>query len=272
MCKFPEIPVGGRLKFFVHEWEKITQDQWVLSVIREGLKFEFMAKPPFSGIRHTNVNAQNASILLLEVKKLLQKGAIEPVPPENMKTGFYSTFFLVPKKTGDLRPIINLKPLNRYLRKQHFKMDCLSKVKNLVQQGDWAISIDLADAYLHIPIHVKFRKYLRFCILGKAYQFVSMCFGPTVAPRTFTKIISVIAAHLRMQNVRLAVYLDDWFLINQLERLLLLDKEKTLTLLVNLGFIIRLEKSELITSQRVTYIGAVFLLDKGIVCPTLERI
>lgn len=272
LCKFPEIPVGGRLKYFVQEWEKITQDQWVLSVIRDGLKFEFTAKPPYTGIRHTNVNVQNAAILQSEVEKLLQKGAIEPVPPENMKTGFYSTFFLVPKKTGDLRPIINLRPLNRYLRKQHFKMDCLSKVINLVQQGDWAISIDLADAYLHIPIHVKFRKFLRFCILGKAYQFTSMCFGPTVAPRTFTKLISVIAAHLRMQNVRLAVYLDDWFLVNQLKHLLLLDKEKTLNLLVSLGLIIKLEKSTLIPSQRVTYIGAVFLLDKGIVCPTSERI
>lgn len=272
MCKFPEIPVGGRLKFFVHEWEKITQDQWILSVLREGLKLEFTTKPPFSGVRQTNVNAQNAAILQLEVEKLLQKGAIEPVTPAEMGTGFYSTFFVVPKKTGDLRPIINLKPLNRYLRKQHFKMDCLSKVINLVQQGDWAISIDLADAYLHIPIHVRFRKYLRFCIQGKAYQFTCLCFGPTLAPRTFTKVVSVIAAHLRLQNVRLAVYLDDWFIINQLRKLLLLDKEKTLNLLVRLGLMIRLEKSALVPSQRVIYIGAVFLMDKGIVCPTLERI
>lgn len=82
-----------------------------------------------------------------------------------MKTGLYSTFVLVPKKTRDLRPVINLRPLNRYLRKQHCKMDCLSKVLNLVQHGDWAISFDLADAYLQIPIHVKFRKFVRFHIL-----------------------------------------------------------------------------------------------------------
>ena len=272
MCMFPQIPVGGRLKYFVHEWEKITQDQWILSVLREGLKLDFMTKPPFSGVRHTNVNAQNTAILQSEVEKLLQKGAIEPVPPAEMETGFYSTFFVVPKKTGDLRPIINLKPLNRYLRKQHFKMDCLSKVINLVQQGDWAISVDLADAYLHIPIHIRFRKFLRFCVQGKAFQFTCLCFGPTLAPRVFTKMVSAIAAHLRLQNVRLAVYLDDWFVINQLRKLLLQDKEKVLNLLVRLGLVIKLEKSALVPSQRVIYIGAVFLLDKGIVCPTLERI
>ena len=260
------------LRYFVHEWEKITQDQWILSVLREGLKLDFMTKPPFSGVRHTNVNAQNAAILQSEVEKLLQKGAIEPVPPAEMETGFYSTFFVVPKKTGDLRPIINLKPLNRYLRKQHFKMDCLSKVINLVQQGDWAISVDLADAYLHIPLHIRFREFLRFCVQGKAFQFTCLCFSPTLAPRVFTKMVSAIAAHLRLQNVRLAVYLDDWFVINQLRKLLLQDKEKVLNLLVRLGLVIKLEKSALVSSQRVIYIGAVFLLDKGIVCPTLERI
>ena len=272
MCKFPEIPVGGRLKFFLNQWQKITQDRWVLSVMKEGLKLEFISKPPFSGVRQTNASAQNLSILQLEVDKLLQKGAIEPVPLGQMQTGFYSTFFLVTKKTGELRPVINLRPLNRYLRKQHFKMDCLSKVKNLVQLGDWAISLDLKDAYLHIPLHVAHRKYLHFYINGKAYQFTCLCFGSNQAPRNFTKIVTVIAAHLRMQNLRMAVYLDDWFLVNQVKQMLILNKRKALNLLADLGFLINLEKSSLIPSQHITYIGAVFHLDRGIVCPTLERI
>ena len=68
------------------------------------------------------------------------------------------------------------------------------------------------------------------------------------------------------------VYLDDWFIINQLRNLLLLDKEKALNLLVRLGLMIKLEKSALVPSQRVIYIGSVFLMDKGIVCPTSESI
>ena len=66
--------------------------------------------------------------------------------------------------------------------------DCLSKVKNLVQLGDWAISIDLKDAYLHVPLHVAHKKYLRFCILGKAYQFTCLCFGPIQAPRNLHSV------------------------------------------------------------------------------------
>ncbi|MCG8035213.1 MAG: hypothetical protein JAZ03_23955 [Candidatus Thiodiazotropha taylori] len=191
---------------------------------------------------------------------------------EEIQKGFYSTFFLVPKKSGELRPVINLRPLNRYLKKQHFKMDSLSSVLNLVQQGDWAISLDMKDAYMHIPIFKKHKQFLRFCIQGRVYQFTCLCFGPTMAPRAFTKIVAVVAAHLRMQNMRLAVYLDDWFLVNQIKKFLLLDKTKALNLLVDLGFVINLEKSALQPNQSVIYIGAHFMLNKGLVCPTQERV
>ena len=49
----PKIPVGGRLRFFLQNWKKITDDQWVLSVIEEGYKLEFIQKPPQTGIKQT---------------------------------------------------------------------------------------------------------------------------------------------------------------------------------------------------------------------------
>ena len=146
--------------------------------------------------------------------------------------------------------------------KQHFRMDTPTKVLNLVKPNDWAISLDLKDAYLHIPIHKSHRKYLRYCIQGKVYQFVALCFGPTKSPHCFTKIISVVIAHLRMQNVRLASYLDDWLIVNAIRQILLLDRERLLNLLHKLGFIINWEKSALIHSQTVTYIGALFNFQK----------
>ena len=119
------------------------------------------------------MNANNQAILNLEIESLLQKAVIEPVPFAQRLQGFYSTFFLVPKKSGDLRAVINLRPLNQYLKTQHFKMDTLKTVLNLVKKDDWAISIDLKDAYFHVLIHPKHRKYLRFCIQGRAFQFTS---------------------------------------------------------------------------------------------------
>ncbi|VDI62494.1 Hypothetical predicted protein [Mytilus galloprovincialis] len=231
------------------EWESITDDQWVLKTLQEGLKLEFQETPHLTGIKHTSVNARNLPIILAEVEDLIEKNAIEIVPQAEIHQGFYSTLFLVPKKTGDLRPVINLKPLNQYLRKQHFKMDTLTKVLNLVKPQDWALSLDLKDAYLHIPVHKTHRKFLRFCIQGKCYQFVALCFGPSQAPRVFTKIVTVVAAHLRIQNIRLATYLDDWLLVNAQEKMLISDREKTLNLLIKFGIY---SKSSKIFSYPIT--------------------
>ncbi|CAC5377945.1 unnamed protein product [Mytilus coruscus] len=99
-----------------------------------------------------------------------------------------------------------------------------------------------------------------------------MCFGPTCAPQIFTKIVSVVAAYLRAQNLRMVVYLDDWIIVNQDQNQLILDREKCLNLIVSLGFIVNKEKSNLIPSQSVTYLGGVFHLEKGLIFPTLERI
>lgn len=76
---FPKIPVEGCLSHFLKEWEQITLDQWILSIIREGYKLELLQKPPFLGIKETVVSAKNINIINLEINILLEKGAIEKV-------------------------------------------------------------------------------------------------------------------------------------------------------------------------------------------------
>ena len=272
MLVCPSIPVGGRLSNFVKKWESVTDDEWVLTTIREGLQLDFNIIPKNTGIKHTHVNAQNQSIFTEEISKLIQKEAIEIVPYANSQIGFYSTLFLVRKKTGDLRPVINLKPLNKCIVKKHFKMDTLAKTLNLIKVEDWAISLDLKDAYFHIPIQPHHRKFLRFSILNTQYQFKAMCFGPTQAPRVFTKVVSVVTAYLRMHNIRLVAYLDDWLILNNQKEMLLRDREKVLNLLTQLGFIINVQKSQLLPSQNIVYLGCQFNLALGLVFPTTERI
>ena len=52
-------------------------------------------------------------ILEAEVEDLLRKDTIEIVPFQERNLGFYSTFFLVSKKNGKMRPIINMRPLKQ---------------------------------------------------------------------------------------------------------------------------------------------------------------
>ena len=62
------------------------------------------------------------------------------------------------KKDGSLRPIVNLKPLNRFMAKHHFKMEGICRVKELLREGDWMCSVDLKDAYLSVPVAKHHRK------------------------------------------------------------------------------------------------------------------
>ena len=84
-----------------------------------------------------------------EVESLLEKGAIEQDYEDS--PGFYFFLFLVPKKEGGQRPVINLKPLNEYIRKKPFHMTTLKEVGQAIRHGDWSITIDLQDAFLHVP-------------------------------------------------------------------------------------------------------------------------
>ncbi len=54
--------------------------------------------PRFMGVLSTEVAPQQVLVMEQEVKALLEKGAIEYVPHSNRETGFYSRYFIVPKK------------------------------------------------------------------------------------------------------------------------------------------------------------------------------
>ena len=82
---------------------------------------------------------------------LYYKGAIEPVPRDPY-TGCYWMHFLIPNKLGDLRPILNLKPMNRFIHSPSFRMETLDSVSQGINPNDWMASLDLKDAYLHVPI------------------------------------------------------------------------------------------------------------------------
>ena len=148
---------GNPVKHMI-TWRQITSDPWVLeSVSGYHLEFEDDVIPIQSSLPNPpTLNQHEESIMNNEVGKLVTKGATEK---ENHCPGeFLSNMFLVPKKTGDLRPVINLKPLNEFVAKVHFKIKGIHLVQDLVKPGDYLATIDLKDAYFSIPIFPRDRK------------------------------------------------------------------------------------------------------------------
>ncbi len=68
----------------------------------------------------------------------------------------------------------------------HFKMETSEIVRASLNENEWVTSVDLTDAYFHIPIRRRFRKYFRFEFQGLEYEFLATPFGLATAPLEFT--------------------------------------------------------------------------------------
>lgn len=122
-------------------------------------------------------------------------------------------------------------------------------------------SIDLEDSYLLVPIHISFRKYLRFSFQGQIFQFTALPFGLSSAPYIFTKVLKPVAATLRGNGFLSVIYLDDFLLFGDSYQECLINVKETLDLLDNLGFVINAEKCDLNPSHEKKFLG--FLLNSS---------
>ncbi len=230
--------------------------RWLMRTIRLGYAIQFARRPPkFRGVRFTSVLSKDAPLLRAEVAVLLAKDAIEPVPPAEMKLGFYSPYFIVPKKGGGLRPILDLRVLNRALHKLPFRMLTQRRIFQCIRPFDWFAAIDLKDAYFHVSILPRHRPFLRFAFEGRAYQYKVLPFGLSLSPRVFTKVVEAALVPLREAGIRVLNYLDDWLILAQSRALLCEHRDTVLSHLSRLGLRVNWEKSKLSPVQRISFLG-----------------
>ena len=186
------------------------------------------------------------------VHTLLRADAIE----ETRFIKFQGRLFSVPKRdTPERRVILDLSALNKFIVCPHFKMTSVEQVRRIIPQGSWMVSLDLKDAYLHVPVARAFRKFLGFRIGSRAYQFKSLPFGLNIAPLVFTKLTRMVQQELRLKGIQLAAYLDDWLIWGPTEGACIHARDSVLRKLQNMGFLINWAKSCLVPSQRIEWLG-----------------
>ncbi len=186
---------------------------------------------------------------------LLAKDAIEPVPPAERRQGFYSPYFIVPKNCGGLRPILDLRVLNRALHKLPLKMRTRKRIIKCIQPQDLFAAIDLKDVYF------MFRS---FCDTDRSYGLRSKVghgstrsspSGSPCLPRVFTKVVEGALTPLREVGVRILNYLDDWLILAQSREQLGDHRDLVLRHLSQLGLRVNWEKSKLSLVQRIYFLG-----------------
>jgi len=244
--------VGGRLQRFLDEWQAITSDHNILDAVK-GFRIPFQRRPPVSR-SHPPTHPWSQEVMEVmdkEVSDLMAKGAIEYASGP----GFTSPLFTIPKKTGELRPVLNLRALNQFLPSKHFKMETIQHVCQLINPGDYLTSIDLRDAFLHVPMHQSSRKFLQFRWRDRLYQFKVLPFGLSLAPLVFTKVLRPLLQWARSKGIRISAYLDDLIIVAATKELSLEATRLVLNKLERLGFLVKESKSSLTPSTTLQHLG-----------------
>ncbi len=95
---------------------------WILQTIEKGYQYSpGLARPGLWGCFHRGgppAGSGNGT----RSENSVREGAIKYVPHSNRETGLYSWYFIVPKKDGGLRPILDLRVLNDSVMQLKFKM------------------------------------------------------------------------------------------------------------------------------------------------------
>jgi len=248
---------AGQIASNLDQWKTLTTDREILNTV-EGQTIEFIVqpiqvKPPYQP-QWAN---EKTKFMDSEILALLEKGIIEHAVRD--KNEFISTIFLRPKKDGNYRMILNLKSLNHYVKYQHFKMDSIATAIEMVTPGCFMASIDLKDAYYSVAIANQDRKYLKFLWRDRLYQFTCFPNGLAFCPRKFTKLLKPAYATLRQMGHLSVSYIDDSYLQADTYEKCVTNIIDTITLFNNLGFTVHPDKSILVPTQQLVFLG--FVID-----------
>nr|CAH7748138.1 unnamed protein product [Callosobruchus chinensis] len=195
MCQFNPIGlIWAQIKFFIGS--RNTSGEFTLKMLN-GITIEainsitsddwrqlpFAQKPQQRHFPIKRYTQSEAIAFNRALKELLDLGAVTKCQP--MDHQFLSSFFLRKKQNGTMRFILFLAP----------------------HTSIWKTTDEA------IPVHIRYRKYLRFLFEGNYYQFVCLPFGLLTAPFCFTKLLKPVVEKLRPGGTVTANYLDDFLII-----------------------------------------------------------
>ena len=269
----PNTLTGGRLQSFVGQWVAMGASPWVCETLRNGLKLKWTTYPPRQlthnveirqdGRHQRQLQMKMAEMVALGGAQVLAHGTapsiLAALPPGAIVSPTFVVEFPKWRQIGDFRQ------LNRQQLLEHFKMTNMSDIVHLFGAFKLLQSLDIADAFLHIPLH---RREWSRCLLygsGTLWRVTVMMFGLHSAPRVFKKVLQEPIKILQLNGVPLVDYVDDLELMSNRPEDAIYHLLMTLRLLQLLGWRLKWKKAELIPLPRRIFVGLQWDLHLGTV-------
>ncbi|KAG1256981.1 hypothetical protein G6F68_009526 [Rhizopus microsporus] len=136
------IPPGGRLQHFISAWKSSTSHKWPISVIEQGYKIQWSSKPIPWAARNYQASEMEQKHAHEAVHKFLESGVIEKSPSQDDR--FLSNLFTIQEK-DKIRPILDCKRINAFIQCQHFKIEGVPALREIIETDDYITKIDLKD-------------------------------------------------------------------------------------------------------------------------------
>ena len=249
--------VAGQISFHASQWEKVSKDPWLIKAV-QGVVIPVVEQPRQEREpRPFRLSDREVKFVQEDLGRLLELQVIEGV--QECQGQVISNIFLRPKKDGSFRLILDLTWVNEFVEYEHFKMHSIHTALEMMRKGCWMGSIDLKDAYYSVLVESRSRKLLRFRWGGQLFQFRVLPNGLACAPRYFTKILKPVFAHLREEGAECFPYIDDSFVVADSIDECLRTLNKLGSLLRALGFVVHPEKSVVVPTRQLLFLG--FMLD-----------
>jgi hypothetical protein len=249
--------IGGRLCPLKPAWHELDHSEWSINFIRKGWQMRGANKAQLDALRVSQVGIPpehhftefERQVRRDTVAKYFGLGIIEMVEsPLSEDTGIYHPFICVLNK-AEARGCLSATRLNEYIPYNHFKLEGLHTVRDLVQVGDFMGSLDISKYYPHYKVNESHRELLRFQVDGVRWQYIGCPFGLSNLPYLVTKALKPALRLWRSKGIRCVNLLDDIKVFNSDKEECARQMEFIKKHLESLGFVMNSSKEVAPTQQ-----------------------
>ena len=184
-----------------HLWEKvIAKDASELGVCKVG-KFSIRTRdspPVYTSPYKKSISEETK--LAIHVKEMLNTNIIERCDSE-----WNSPIFLVPKKDGSERVVLDFRKLNFVTVSEPFPIPNQHDIFDRVAQSKWFAQADCTSGFWQIALDEESKDKTAFTTRDGRFRFTRMPFGLKNAPCAYSKYMKIIFGNFKFVEV----YIDD---------------------------------------------------------------
>ena len=220
--------------------------------MKYGIKIPFEKDPHPIHLQNRVHGNADRKFVKSEINCLLKAGVIRKC--YNWKPWCTLPITCIPKKNGKRRLVLDCRYLNKNIKTPKFSQERIEVVGEQIQEGDDAISVDLENRFHHVKIHKRSQQSIGMQWEGDYFIWRVLPFGISCAPFFFSMILRPVVSYLRENNMRITLFVDDFFQISRPE-MTTDQNELLIQTLRELGWQINFEKSQLMPSKQCTFVG-----------------